>query len=76
MPTGANLPSVARVMELADSFGIDMNSEEASLYRGFMKGLINSSRRVDSLTEENRQLNSVTSMDLLWFSANCSIFVQ
>ena len=56
MPTGANLPSVARVMELADSFGIDMNSEEATLYRGFMQGVINSSRRVDTLTEEKPEV--------------------
>lgn len=56
MPTGANLPSVARVMELADSFGIDMNSEEATLYQGFMQGLINSSRRIDSLTEEKPEV--------------------
>ncbi len=58
MPTGANLPSVARVMELADSFGIDMNSEEATLYQGFMQGLINSSRRIDSLTEEKPEVKT------------------
>ena len=53
MPVGANLPSVARVLEIADSFGIDMNMEDAALYRGFMQGAVNSTRRVDASTIDN-----------------------
>ena len=56
MPVGPNLPSVSRVLEMADSFGIDMNNEEAELYRGFMQGVINSSRRIDQMTEDKPEV--------------------
>jgi amidase len=56
MPIGANLPSVARVLEMADSFGIDMNVEDATIYRGFMQGLVNSSRRIDAMTEDKPEV--------------------
>ena len=56
MPIGANLPSVARVRELANSFGIDMSDEDAVLYRGFMQGLVNSTRRVDAMTEDKPEV--------------------
>ena len=56
MQIGANLPSVARVLEMADSFGIDMNVEDATIYRGFMQGLVNSSRRIDAMTEDKPEV--------------------
>ena len=56
MPVGANLPNVARVLEIADSFGLDMSDDEAALYRGFMQGVINSSRRVDAMTEDKPEV--------------------
>ena len=56
MPIGANLPSVSRVLEMAESFGIDMSKEDAVLYRGFMQGLVNSTRRVDAMTEDKPEV--------------------
>ena len=56
MPIGANLPSVARVRDLANSFGIEMSEEDAMLYRGFMQGAINSTRRVDAMTEDKPEV--------------------
>jgi len=41
---------------MAESFGIDMNQEEAELYRGFMQGTINSARRIDRMAEDKPEV--------------------
>jgi len=56
MPVGVNLPSVTRVQELAESFGIEMSQEQAVAYQGFMQGVVNSSRRVDAMTEDKPEV--------------------
>ena len=51
MPTGANLPSLEQVLDIAEDLGFELNAEEASTYCDFVRGEIRTSRRLDEMVE-------------------------
>ena len=51
MPTGANLPSLEQVLDIAEDLGFELSAEEANTYCDFVRGEIRTSRRLDEMVE-------------------------
>ena len=51
MPKGAELPTIERIRELADEFGIAMPEEDAEAYRRLMRGPMASYRALEEMPE-------------------------
>ena len=51
MPSGANLPSVEQVLDIAGGFGLELSPDEANGYCNLLRGAIKSYRRLDEMVE-------------------------
>ena len=51
MASGANLPSVEQVLDIADDFGFELTAQEAETYCNLVRGAVKSCRRLDEMTE-------------------------
>ena len=51
MPIGANMPSIRQILEVAESFGYDIDEQQAESYRNLMKGAMNTYKRLEELPE-------------------------
>jgi amidase len=51
MPIGADMPSIRQIVEIAESFGYDIDEQAAASYRNLMRGAMNSYRRLEQLPE-------------------------
>ena len=51
MPTGANLPSLEQVLELAEDLGFELSADEARTYCDFVRGEIKTCRRLEQMVE-------------------------
>ena len=51
MPTGANLPNVKQVLDIAEGFGLELTAEEAESYCTLLQGAVKSYRRLEEMVE-------------------------
>ncbi|AKD43454.1 Amidase BbdA (plasmid) [Aminobacter sp. MSH1] len=51
MPSGANLPSLREIRELADEFRLELSDDDVKSYQALMMGPILSTRRLEELQE-------------------------
>jgi amidase len=51
MPSGAELPSLRQIRELADEFGFELSDQELTSYQTLMRGPILSTRKLEELPE-------------------------
>ena len=51
MPTGANLPSIEQVLDIAEDFGLELTADEANSYCNLLRGAIKTYRRLDEMVE-------------------------
>ena len=51
MPSGAELPSVEQVLDIAEGFGFELTADEAETYCNLVRGAVKSCRRLDEMAE-------------------------
>ena len=51
MPSGANLPSIEQVLEIAEDFGLELSTDEARSYCNLLRGELKTTRRLDGMVE-------------------------